>query len=183
MSKINSMSFQLATARKLVAGALLLVVGAVALPGRAQDASCNEGFDICFPNLDAGAPNSCSAPAGDADALAIAACFADLCTAEANEPEPGFFGYCCAQGGSVRYDDFCVLVVQTSCPAVAEHCADRCPPVELLTGTVPLAPPPSSCIADYPPFIADVCGTDPFCCTTSWDEICAASALESSLAL
>jgi len=177
LSQMKSMSLRLA-----VASAFALLSGALAVPSHAQDASsCSTGFDICFPNLDAGAPSTCSAEDDDADGPAIAACFADLCSSEVNEPEPGFFSYCCAAGGSVRYDDFCVLVVQTACPAVAEHCADRCPPVELLTGEVPLAPPPAECIPSYPAFIAEVCATDPFCCTTSWDTLCAASAFEASL--
>lgn len=192
MSQPHSISFKLA-----FASALALLTAVIAGPSHAQDAqSCSAGsdiggsdiggsdvggFDICFPNLDAGAPSTCVAAEGDADGPAIAACFADLCSSQATEPQPGFFGYCCAGGGSVRYDDFCVLVVQTACPAVAEHCADRCPPVELLTGTVPLAPPPAACVPSYPPFIAEVCATDPFCCNTSWDELCAASAVEASL--
>jgi hypothetical protein len=176
LSQSKSLSHRLA-----IAGAIALSGAALALPSRAQDA-CGAGFDICFPNLDAGAPSACVAAEDDTDAAAIAACFADLCTSEVNEPEPGFFSYCCAAGGSVRYDDFCVLVVQTACPAVADACSDRCPPVELLTGTVPLAPPPAACIPSYPEFIADVCAADPFCCTTSWDELCAASALDASLA-
>jgi hypothetical protein len=135
------------------------------------------GFDICFPDLEAGAPNA-ACDAQEEDAAAITACLGSICSGVASEPEPGFFGYCCAQGGSRRYDDFCVFVVQSACSAVADHCADRCPPLELLLGTVTLAPPPASCIEDYPPFIASVCDSDPFCCTTSWDAICAGEALE-----
>ncbi|HWO08989.1 MAG TPA: hypothetical protein VNN80_05900 [Polyangiaceae bacterium] len=176
MSKTTSKSLQLARA----GGLTLACVLAVALPGRAQVACVGE-FDVCFPNLDAGAPSDACGAADPADAAAVGACLENICGSEANEPQAGFFGYCCAQGGSVRYDDFCVLVVQTACPAVAEQCADRCPPLELLTGTVPLAPPPSACIAGYPAFIAEVCASDPFCCTTSWDEICAAGALAASL--
>jgi hypothetical protein len=179
LSKTTSSSLVLLLAGGLVTIAAML---GVALPSRAQDATaaCGGAFDVCFPNLDAGAPSAaCGVEA--ADAAAVTACLEGICGSEATEPEPGFFGYCCAQGGSVRYDDFCVLVVQTACPTVAAQCADRCPPVELLTGTVPLAPPPSACIPSYPAFIAEVCTTDPFCCTTSWDEICAAGALAASL--
>jgi hypothetical protein len=167
---------------------MLLVVGlASAWPSGVREARAQEagalcpaaGFDVCFPELDAGAPNAaCDASAGGA--ADVTACLSNVCSGEAAEPEPGFFSYCCAQGGSVRYDDFCVFVVQTACPAVAEHCADRCPPLDLLTGTVPLAPPPAACISTYPAFIGAVCTSDPFCCSTSWDEICAASALELS---
>jgi hypothetical protein len=159
---------------------------ALAWPSLAQEvppqaAACPAGgFDVCFPDLDAGAPSTSCDASGDITAeaaTAITACLSNVCGGEASEPEPGFFSYCCAQGGSVRYDDFCVFVVQTACTEVATHCADRCPPLELLTGTGPLAPPPAACVATYPSFIAEVCTSDPFCCTTSWDEICAASAL------
>jgi hypothetical protein len=133
------------------------------------------GFDVCFPNLEAGAP-SAACTAAEEDARAITACLRSVCQSAAAEPEPGFFSYCCARGGSVRYDDFCVFVVQSECPAVAEHCVDRCPPVELLTGAVTLAPPPAACIEGYPESIAGVCKTDPFCCSTSWDSICSEEA-------
>jgi hypothetical protein len=155
---------------------------AVALPIGAQQAGAQcpaAGFDVCFPNLTAGAPNAACNPA-EPDAAAITACLGSVCGGAAREPEPGFFGYCCAQGGSVRYDDFCVFVVQSSCDAVADHCVDSCPPLALLIGSVPLAPPPAACIGGYPPFIAAVCAADPFCCTTSWDVICATAALEAS---
>ncbi|MEO8177991.1 MAG: hypothetical protein ABI895_04070 [Deltaproteobacteria bacterium] len=137
------------------------------------------GFDVCFPNLEAGAPNA-ACTAGEAGARAITACLRSVCQSAAAEPEPGFFSYCCARGGSVRYDDFCVFVVQSECAAVAEHCVNRCPPVELLTGTVTLAPPPAACIEGYPEFIAEVCEADPFCCSTSWDSICGEAAVAAS---
>lgn len=166
-------------------GALSLIAAAFAAgPSFAQDggAPCPaDGFDVCFPNLEAGVPGA-ACGAAEPDAGAVTACVAGLCGSAAAEPEPGFFGYCCADGGSARYDEFCVLVVQTACPAVAEQCIDRCPPLELLTGTVSLAPPPSACVGGYPSFIASVCEADPFCCTTSWDAICAAAAIEASLA-
>jgi hypothetical protein len=163
--------------------AALLVAGLVTvLPTHAQEAgpACPAGgFDVCFPDLDAGAPSAaCSAT--EADAAEITACLGNVCSSEAAEPEPGFFSYCCAQGGSLKYDDFCVFVVQSSCPAVAAHCADRCPPLGLLIGTVPLAPPPAACIGTYPPFIQAVCAADPFCCNTSWDELCETAALDAS---
>jgi hypothetical protein len=139
------------------------------------------GFDICFPNLGAGAPNA-ACNATEEDAADITACLRRVCRNAATEPEPGFFGYCCAQGGSVRYDDFCVLAVQSECTAVADHCVDRCPPVRLLTGTVTLGPPPAACFDAYPAFIANVCDNDPFCCSTSWDSICAEEALSAGKA-
>jgi hypothetical protein len=184
LAKPNSASLQLAYASGLAIFAAGL---ALAWPSAVHEASAQEsstlcpasGFDVCFPELDAGAPNA-ACDASSEDAVDVTACLGNVCSGEASEPEPGFFSYCCAQGGSVRYDDFCVFVVQTACPAVADHCADRCPPLALLTGTVPLAPPPQACIATYPAFIDAVCKSDPFCCTTSWDEICAAAAVEFS---
>jgi hypothetical protein len=174
LAKTTSTSFVLSNGLLLAAGM------AVAVPAAAQQSLCPAGgFDICFPELDAGAPNASCDPEED-DAAAISACLGGICSSVAVEPEPGFFSYCCAQGGSVRYDDFCVFVVQTACSAVADHCIDRCPPLELLVGSVPLAPPPAACIADYPPFISAVCNADPFCCTTSWDVICASAALAAS---
>jgi hypothetical protein len=136
-----------------------------------------EGFDICFPNLDAGAPNA-ACDASEENASDITACLGSVCGGVKLEPEPGFFAYCCAGGGSKRYDDFCVFVVQDACPKIADHCEDRCPPLELLLGTVSLAPPSEACLEDYPPFIAAVCDADPFCCSTSWDAICAGKAIE-----
>jgi hypothetical protein len=181
LAKPNSTSLHLAC----FSGFALFAAGlALAWPSLAQEvgaaAACPaRGFDVCFPDLDAGAPSAACDGSAD-DAADITACLSRVCGGEATEPEPGFFSYCCAQGGSVRYDDFCVFVVQTACTDVADHCVDRCPPLELLTGTVPLAPPPAACIPTYPSFIAEVCSSDPFCCTTSWDEICAASALSLS---
>lgn len=165
--------------------ALLAAGLAVAVTGNAQvtpPACPVGGFDVCFPNLDAGAP-SAACDAADAAAPAIDACLGNICGGVANEPQPGFFSYCCAAGGSVRYDDFCAFVVQSTCPAVATECADRCPPLALLTGSVALAPPPEACLPSYPTFINEVCDADPFCCTTSWDVICAGAALEASSAL
>jgi hypothetical protein len=163
----------------LTSGLALVAALSSTVDSRAQDGGSlcpASGFDICFPNLSAGAPAAaCSAT--EEDAADISACFASVCSPTAVEPEPGFFSYCCAAGGSVKYDDFCVFVVQTACPTVATHCADRCPPLALLTGTVPLAPPPAACLPDYPAAISAVCQSDPFCCTTSWDEICATAAL------
>jgi hypothetical protein len=177
LARTTSTSFRLAFASGFVLAAGI----AVALPGGAQETLCPAGgFDICFPEFDAGAPNAACDP-GEEGAAAITACLGSVCRSAAAEPEPGFFSYCCARGGSVRYDDFCVFVVQSACSAVAAHCIDRCPPVDLLlSGTVPLAPPPEACLDDYPPFIESVCGADPFCCTTSWDVICASAALEAS---
>ena len=163
---------------------LALIAALTSTPdSRAQDAGTlcpADGFDICFPNLSAGAPAAaCSAT--EEDAADITACFTNVCSPTAVEPEPGFFSYCCAAGGSIKYDDFCVLVVQSACPAVATHCADRCPPLALLTSTVPLAPPPPACLPSYPAAIAAVCQSDPFCCTTSWDEICASAAVAAGI--
>jgi hypothetical protein len=185
LEKTNSTSFWLLYAQRVscVAAAFVAAAGVVvAVPVRAQDAGTlcpASGFDLCFPNLDAGAPNAaCDATAEGA--AVVGECLSEVCSAETAEPVPGFFNYCCAQGGSVRYDDFCVFVVQSACLPVADHCADRCPPLELLTGTVPLAPPPEACLASYPSFIRSVCSSDPFCCNTSWDEICARTAAELS---
>ena len=163
---------------------LALIAALTSTPdSRAQDAGTlcpADGFDICFPNLSAGAPAAaCSAT--EEDAADITACFTNVCSPPAVEPAPGFFSYCCAAGGSIKYDDFCVFVVQTACPAVATHCADRCPPLALLTSTVPLAPPPPACLPSYPAAIAAVCQSDPFCCTTSWDEICASAAVAAGI--
>jgi hypothetical protein len=156
----------------------------VSPPSYAQSAGTlcpADGFDVCFPNLEAGAPNA-ACTAGEEGARAITACLRSVCQSAAAEPEPGFFSYCCARGGSVHYDDFCVFVVQSECAAVAEHCVDRCPPVELLTGTVTLAPPPAACIEGYPESIAEVCKADPFCCSTSWDSICGEEAVAAASA-
>jgi hypothetical protein len=154
-----------------------VVMGGV-VPARGAEALCPaDGFDICFPDVDDGAPNAACDTSED-DAADITACLGSVCSGQANEPEPGFFAYCCAQGGSARFDDFCVFVVQASCSGIADHCEDRCPPLELLLGTVTLAPPPEACLDDYPSFIAGVCAADPFCCTTSWDAICANEAIE-----
>jgi hypothetical protein len=176
-------------ARRAVARASLILGGlvlalAVAAPGRAQDAGLCPvgGFDICFPNVSAGAPSAACDPA-DAGAAEVSSCLASICSGKATEPEPGFFSFCCAQGGAVQYDDFCVLVAQTSCPSVATLCAGRCPPLELLTGTLTLAAPPAACLAEYPSFISSVCADDPFCCSTSWDVLCAGAALAASNAL
>ena len=158
---------------------LALAATVLSPPSHAQSAGAlcpAGGFDVCFPNLEAGAPNA-ACRAAEEDARAITACLGRVCQSAAAEPEPGFFSYCCARGGSVRYDDFCVFVVQSECAAVADHCVDRCPPVELLTGTVTLAPPPAECIEGYPEFIAEVCEADPFCCSTSWDSVCAEGAV------
>lgn len=146
-------------------------------PTQLAAAACAAGgIDVCFPNLTSGAPNAaCSTT--EEGAGVVTECLARVCRSAAAEPEPGFFSYCCARGGSVQYDDFCAFVVQSECPAVAEHCADRCPPVQLLTGTVTLAPPLPACIATYPAFIARVCAQDEFCCSTSWDAICAQAAV------
>lgn len=156
----------------------------------ALETLCPEGgFDICFPNLEIAAPSKvCAVPADGVasssaaarDAATATVCLGKVCRSAANEPAPGFFEYCCARGGAQKYDDFCVWVVQEACSAVADLCAERCPSLELLTGTVTLAPPPAACLADYPPFIAGVCGLDPFCCATSWDGICAEEALAAS---
>jgi hypothetical protein len=156
----------------------------VVLPLRAQDAGLCPvgGFDICFPNVSAGAPASACDPA-DAGAADVSACLADICGGKANEPEPGFFSFCCAQGGAVQYDDFCVLVAQTACPAVATQCAGRCPPLDLLTAGITLAAPPEACLATYPAAIASVCAADPFCCSTSWDVLCSSAALDANAAL
>ena len=159
-----------------------LGLAVVSPPSYAQSAGtlCPAGgFDVCFPNLKAGAPNA-ACTAGEPGARAITACLRSVCQSAAAEPEPGFFSYCCARGGSVRYDDFCVFVVQSECPAIAEQCVDRCPPVGLLTGTITLAPPPAACLEGYPEFIAGVCEADPFCCTTSWDSVCAEAAVAAS---
>jgi hypothetical protein len=159
----------------------LIAAGVVAASeGNAQDLETlcpPDGFDVCFPNLDSGAPNAACDESEDS-ASDISACLGSICSGEELEPEPGFFAYCCAQGGSERYDDFCVFVVQDACPTIADHCEGRCPPLELLLGTVALAPPPAACLEDYPDFIAAVCNQDPFCCTTSWDAICAGEAIE-----
>ncbi|MEY4546052.1 MAG: hypothetical protein RL685_2247 [Pseudomonadota bacterium] len=146
-------------------------------PTQIAAAACAAGgIDVCFPTLTSGAPNAaCSAT--EEGAGVVTECLAQVCRSAAAEPEPGFFAYCCARGGSVQYDDFCAFAVQSACPAVAEHCADRCPPVQLLTGTVTLAPPLPACIATYPAFIARVCAQDEFCCSTSWDAICAQAAV------
>jgi hypothetical protein len=136
------------------------------------------GFDLCFPDLSRGAPSAtCDAPR-DAGARVVDDCLGGVCGGVETEPVPGFFEYCCALGGSERYDDFCAFVVQMECSAVAQLCVGRCPPLPLLTGTVPIAPPPPACLADYPRFVTRVCQMDPFCCSTSWDSICAAEALE-----
>jgi hypothetical protein len=176
---------------------LFTALSGLAAPTRAQalEAPCGgSGFDICFPDLDTGAPSKACAVSSSSgasasiasqsaaarDAATITACLGRVCRDAASEPSPGFFEYCCARGGSQRYDDYCVWVVQTTCSGVADLCAERCPPLELLTGTVTLAPPPSACFASYPPFIASVCAADPFCCATSWDSICAEEALAAS---
>lgn len=162
------------------------LVWLVAAPARAQDAGqCPVGgFDICFPNVSAGAPGAAcepevpdASPAAVLERSVVSACLADVCGSKGNEPEPGFFSFCCAAGGSVQYDDFCVLVTQTACPDVATSCADRCPPLALLTGGITLAAPPEACLADYPPAIASVCQADPFCCSTSWDVLCSSAAV------
>lgn len=159
--------------------AALLVGTAFAPESQAQTAPLTcpaAGFDVCFPNLQAGAPSAaCSAT--DPGAPVVTECLSRVCRSAATEPEPGFFSYCCAAGGSVEYDDFCVFALQSECPAVATHCEDRCPPLPLLIGTVTLAPPPPACIPTYPAFVAAVCAQDEFCCSTSWDGICAQAAL------
>jgi len=158
---------------------MFIVASGAASPSQAQVAGAvcpAAGFDVCFPNVDAGAPNAaCSAT--EPGAADVTACLGRICRGVASEPEPGFFAYCCAKGGSSRFDDFCVFVAQSECAAVAEQCADRCPPLGLLTGTVTLAPPPAACLDAYPPFVARVCASDSFCCTTSWDSICADEAI------
>lgn len=159
--------------------AVLLAGAAFAPPSQAQSAvtTCPAaGFDVCFPNLQSGAPSvACSAT--EPGAAAVSECLSRVCSSAATEPEAGFFSYCCAAGGSVEYDDFCVFALQTACPAVAAQCEDRCPPLPLLIGTVTLAPPPAACIPTYPAFVARVCALDEFCCSTSWDAICAQAAL------
>jgi hypothetical protein len=162
-----------------LSGLSVLAAGSVFAPAsQAQSAAtCPAGgFDVCFPNLEAGAPNA-ACTSTEEDATAITSCLRRVCRSRAAEPEPGFFDYCCARAGSVQYDDFCVFVVQSECPAVAEHCVDRCPPLQLLIGTVTIAPPPAACISTYPAFIATLCELDPFCCSTSWDSICTEEAL------
>jgi hypothetical protein len=124
-----------------------------------------------------GAPGA-ACDATEDGAADVSACLGRVCAGVETEPEAGFFDYCCALGGSQRYDDYCAFVVLSECRAVTEHCVDRCPPLTLLTGTVPIAPPPRACLATYPAFVARVCAMDPFCCSTSWDSICAAEALE-----
>jgi hypothetical protein len=195
------------------------------------------GFDVCFPNMSAGAPDAVcvaseqsgpqaslsdggSSASGRTDASAsdagrgdagpalgrasdggiseqavsspsiskaeaadVNVCLRRICGAVAAEPEPGFFHYCCARGGAGQYDDYCAFIVQSECAPVAALCADRCPSVALLTGTVSLAPPPALCIASYPAFIGSVCKSDPFCCSTSWDSLCAGEALGAREAL
>jgi hypothetical protein len=160
------------------AGGFLLGALLLAVPARAQDAGIcpATGFDICFPNIATAAPSVACEPV-DAGTADVNACLADVCSGKANEPEPGFFSFCCAQGGAVQYDDFCVLVTQTACPAVATLCAGRCPPVELLTSGITLAAPPEACLADYPAAITSVCSEDPFCCSTSWDVLCSSAAV------
>jgi hypothetical protein len=149
----------------------------VPTPAQLVAAACAAGgIDVCFPNLTSGAPNLACSPTEEGAGV-VTECLARVCRSAAAEPEPGFFSYCCARGGSVQYDDFCAFAVQSACPAVAEHCADRCPPVQLLTGTVTLAPPLPACIATYPAFIARVCAQDEFCCSTSWDALCAQAAV------
>lgn len=146
-------------------------------PAQRAAAACTAGgFDVCFPNLTSGAPNAACTPT-EAGSAAVTACLGLVCRSAATEPEPGFFSYCCSRGGSVQYDEFCAFVVQSECAAVATHCASRCPPVQLLIGTVTLAPPTAACIATYPAFISAVCAQDAFCCSTSWDAICAQAAL------
>lgn len=192
MATTRSTSLELARA----SGLALFAIGlSAAVPARAQDAGslCPAGgFDICFPNVDAAAPSAACTPEGldelDSEAAAAAEldasiaseCLGSICSGEADEPQPGFFSHCCAVAGAERYDDFCVFVVQMACPAVGEQCAGRCPPLELLLGTVPLAPPTEACLEEYPSFIGEVCALDPFCCTTSWDVLCAESALQAS---
>jgi hypothetical protein len=172
-------------ARRTGLGLFAAALGAAA-PGFAQvdagfpadgSAPCPAGdFDICFPDLSMGAPNAtCDGPA-DGGAAVANDCLSRVCAGAGTEPQPGFFEHCCALGGSERYDDFCVYVVQSECSAVADLCLDRCPPLALLTGTVPMAPLPVACLADYPAFVTRVCEMDPFCCTTSWDSICVAEA-------
>lgn len=166
----------------VASGALgvFVALSGLATPSHAQALATlcpRGGFDICFPNLEAGAP-AAACSASEADAGDISGCLGQVCSGVAAEPEPGFFSYCCAQGGSVKYDDFCVFVVESACGAVADHCVDRCPPLALLLGAATLAPPPAVCIGSYPSFIAEVCSADKFCCTTSWDSLCAGEALE-----
>lgn len=165
-------------ARAGVAASLLLGALLLSRSAAAQDAGvcAASGFDICFPSVTAAAPSLACASA-DAGAAEVDACLANVCGGKANEPEPGFFSFCCAQGGAVEYDDFCVLVTQTACPDVAALCAGRCPAVELLTGGITLAAPPEACLADYPAAIISVCTADPFCCSTSWDVLCSSAAV------
>lgn len=168
-----------------LAGLAVLLAGTALAPSsHAQSAAATcpaGGFDVCFPNLQAGAPRLACGAAGSAatepGAAVVSECLTRVCSSAATEPEAGFFSYCCAAGGSVEYDDFCVFVLQTECPAVAAQCEDRCPPLPLLIGTVTLAPPPPACIPTYPAFVARVCALDEFCCSTSWDAICAEAAL------
>ena len=127
-----------------------------------------------------GAPSAACDASEDGGTDVVDDCLSRVCAGVETEPAPGFFDYCCALGGSQRYDDFCAFVVQSECTAVADFCLDRCPPPPLFMGTVPIAPPPEACLADYPPFVAEVCAMDPFCCSTSWDSICAAQARELS---
>lgn len=163
-----------------LAGLATLLAGTAFAPlSQAQtveDSCAAVGFDACFPNLLTGAPSAACDPT-EPGAEVVSECLSRVCESEATEPQPGFFSYCCADGGAVGYDDFCVFVLQSECADVAAQCATRCPPLPLLIGTVTLAPPPADCIPTYPAFIARVCALDSFCCSTSWDGICAQAAL------
>ena len=142
--------------------------------------SSGRSFSICFPNVFDPAPNTgCGDEGGQA---AVSSCFDRVCRGVSSEAAPGFFNKCCRQGAAKSYDSSCVQAVERECSGVASYCETRCPPLDLLFATEPpegrriedfaVAAPPPACFDTYPSYVGDLCGLDPYCCDTEWDQIC-----------